>query len=125
MTGSKTVSSCSSFHTRLTKDKRHLYSVVFVQGKRYRVSNGKKFGFDLHPNKEPVERRLIVAQELQLRIHQALHEGWGQQPTSERCRSFKRSREPFKKKVKPTYQGPSTIQDIDSSITCLRTGQAR
>ena len=90
---------------RLTKDKRHLYSVVFyVQGKRYRVSNGKKFGLDLHPNKEPVERRLIVAQELQLRIHQALHEGWGQQPTSEM--SFLQAVEgfAFKKKVKPTYQ---------------------
>ena len=48
---------------RLSKDKHNRYSVVFyVQGKRYRVSNGKKFGVHLHPNKEPSERRLIVAQ---------------------------------------------------------------
>ncbi|MGB1099803.1 MAG: tyrosine-type recombinase/integrase, partial [Flavobacteriales bacterium] len=59
---------------RLIKDKHQLFSIVFyVQGKRHRVSNGQRFGLDLHPNKEPFERRLIVAQELQLRIHQALH----------------------------------------------------
>ena len=58
---------------RLIKDKHQHFSILFyAQGKRYRVSNGKKFGVDLHPNKEPFERRLIVAQELQLRIHQAL-----------------------------------------------------
>ena len=40
---------------RLSKDKHNRYSVVFyVQGKRYRVSNGKKFGVHLHPNKEPL-----------------------------------------------------------------------
>ena len=69
---------------RLSKDKHHRYTIVFyVQGKRYRVSNGKKLGIPLQPNKEPLDRRLIVAQELQLRIHQALHQGWGQEVTSE------------------------------------------
>ena len=90
---------------RLVKDKHQLYSVVFyVQGKRYRVSHGNRFGFDLHPNKEPSERRLLVAQELQLRIHQALHDGWGQQPTSEM--TFLQAVEgfTFNKAVKPTYQ---------------------
>ena len=52
---------------RLIKDKHQHFSILFyAQGKRYRVSNGKKFGLDLHPNKEPFDRRLIVAQELQL-----------------------------------------------------------
>ena len=90
---------------RLSKDKHHRYTIVFyVQGKRYRVSNGKKLGIPLHPNKEPLERRLIVAQELQLRIHQALHEGWGQEVTSEM--TFLQAVEAFRfrKAVKATYQ---------------------
>ena len=90
---------------RLTKDKHHNYSITFyVQGKRYRVSNGKKLGFNLHPNKVPKQERLLVAQELQLRIHQALHDGWGQQPTTEM--TFKQAVEgfAFKKAVKPTYR---------------------
>ena len=36
---------------RLIKDKHQHFSILFyAQGKRYRVSNGKKFGVDLHLN---------------------------------------------------------------------------
>ena len=90
---------------RLSKDKHHRYTIVFyVQEKRYRVSNGKKLGIPLHPNKEPLKRRLIVAQELQLRIHQALHDGWGQEATSEM--TFLQAVETFRfrKAVKETYK---------------------
>ena len=62
-TGSKT-GSMQFTVPRLIKDKHQHFSILFyAQGKRYRVSNGKKFGVDLHPNKEPFDRRLIVAQE--------------------------------------------------------------
>ena len=113
---------------RLSKDKHNRYSVVFyVQGKRYRVSNGKKFGVHLHPNKEPFERRLIVAQELQLRIHQALHDGWGQQPTVEM--TFQQAVEgfAFKKAVKPTYQlaFDRTRNRLLAYLTTSRSGKAR
>ena len=113
---------------RLSKDRHNRYSVVFyVQGKRYRVSNGKKFGVDLHPNKEPFERRLIVAQELQLRIHQALHDGWGQQPTTEM--TFQQAVEgfAFKKAVKPTYQlaFDRTRNRLLDYLTTSRSGKVR
>jgi hypothetical protein len=69
---------------RLVKNKHNHYSLVFyVQGRRYRISNGQKLGIDLHPNKAPLDQRMLLAQELQLRVHQELHEGWGHQTTSE------------------------------------------
>jgi len=113
---------------RLSKDKHNRYSVVFyVQGKRHRVSNGKKFGVNLHPNKEPFERRLIVAQELQLRIHQALHDGWGQQPTAEM--TFQQAIEglAFKKSVKLTYQlaFDRTRNRLLDYLTTSRSGKMR
>jgi len=47
---------------------------------------------------------LIVAQELQLRIHQALHDGWGQEATS--AMTFLQAVETFRfrKAVKETYK---------------------
>ena len=113
---------------RLVKDKHQHFSILFyAQGKRYRVSNGKKFGVDLHPNKEPFDRRLIVAQELQLRIHQALHGGWGQQPTTEM--TFQQAVEgfAFKKAVKPTYQLAfnRTRNRLLEYLTTSRSGKVR
>lgn len=90
---------------KITKDQKGNYSLVFyVQGKRFRVANGKRFGLNINPNKVAPDQRLIKAQELQFRIHQALHEGWGQQPHSEM--SFRQAVIQFKlpRGVKPTYR---------------------
>ena len=90
---------------RLSMDKHHRYTIVFyVQGKRYRISNGSRIGISLHPNKEPLERRLVVAQELQFRIHQALYDGWGQEANAEM--TFLQAVETFRfrKAVKETYK---------------------
>ena len=90
---------------RLVKDKHYLYSVVFyVQGLRYRVSSGQKFGVDLHPNRAPVDQRLLIAQELQICIHHALHDGWGQDPTSEMTLLQAVEKHSFKDEVKETYR---------------------
>lgn len=90
---------------KITKDQKGNYSLVFyVQGKRFRVANGKRFGLNINPNKVEPDQRLIKAQELQFRIHQALQEGWGQQPHSEM--SFRQAALQFNlsNSVKPTYK---------------------
>ncbi len=64
---------------RLIKDKQNKFTILFyLEGKRYRVANGKKFGIDIHPNKVPIADRFNEANNLLFRIHKALIEGWGQ-----------------------------------------------
>ena len=64
---------------RLIKDKQNKFTILFyLEGKRYRVANGKKFGIDIHPNKVPITDRFNEANNLLFRIHKALIEGWGQ-----------------------------------------------
>lgn len=70
---------------RLVRDQENKFSIVFyVDGKRYRISNGKKFGVALNPNKEPLSNRERFAEELRLHVSRSLKGGWGQslKPTS-------------------------------------------
>ena len=52
------------------------FIVFYLNQKRYRLSNGVRLGIDLHPNRSPKERRALVAEELRLKIHLKLLEGW-------------------------------------------------
>ena len=89
---------------RLVRDQENKYSIVFyVDGKRYRISNGKKFGVALNPNKEPLSNRERLAEELRLHVSRSLKEGWGQslKPTStlmasiEGCKTCQMPRRPI------------------------------
>ena len=52
------------------------FIVFYLNQKRYRLSNGVRLGIDLHPNRSPKEQRTLVAEELRLKIHLKLLEGW-------------------------------------------------
>jgi len=91
---------------RLVRDQENKYSIVFyVDGKRYRISNGKKFGVALNPNKEPLSNRERLAEELRLHVSSSLKEGWGQslKPTStlmasiEGCKDMPEAKETYRK----------------------------
>ena len=69
---------------RLVKDQQNKYSIVFyVDGKRFRVSNGKKFGMQLSPNNLALTDREHAAEELRLCISIALKKGWGQRSNAQ------------------------------------------
>jgi hypothetical protein len=69
---------------RLVKDQQNKYSIVFyVDGKRFRVSNGKKFGVPLSPNNLALTDREHAAEELRLCISIALKKGWGQRSNAQ------------------------------------------
>jgi len=113
---------------RLVKNKHNHYSLVFyVQGRRYRISNGQMLGIDLHPNKAPLDQRMLLAQELQLRVHQELHEGWGHQTTSEITFIQAVQLYHFKREFKPTYikAFTSTKDRLESYLQSTRDGQLR
>ena len=52
------------------------YIVFYLNQKRYRLSNGSRLGIDLHPNRHDVGERTAVAEELRLKIHLKLLDGW-------------------------------------------------
>lgn len=52
------------------------YVVFYLNGKRYRLSNGSRMGINLNPNRHEVGERKALAEELRLKIHLKLIEGW-------------------------------------------------
>ena len=56
--------------TRLNSGK--VYVSFKIQGKRVRVSNGKKFGLDIHPNKYDSNQSIEVANLLAAKIYEKL-----------------------------------------------------
>jgi hypothetical protein len=64
-------------HPKISWDSSGKYFIVFyLNQKRYRLSNGTRLGVNLHPNRSPIEQREQVAEELRLKIHLKLLEGW-------------------------------------------------
>ena len=52
------------------------YVVFYLNRKRYRLSNGSRMGINLNPNRHEVGERKALAEELRLKIHLKLIEGW-------------------------------------------------
>ena len=52
------------------------YIVFYLNQKRYRLSNGSRMGINLHPNRESIGKRTALAEELRLKIHLKLIDGW-------------------------------------------------
>jgi len=52
------------------------YVVFYLNKKRYRLSNGRRMGIDLNPTRHEVGERKALAEELRLKIHLKLMEGW-------------------------------------------------
>ena len=111
---------------RLIKDKQNKFTVLFyLNGKRYRVSNGKKFGLDLHPNKAAIHDRLGIANELLFKIHKALLNGWGQQTSLNVSFLEALQNHSFCKDVKETYKEAvnRTLNRLESFLKNSSIGQ--
>ena len=52
------------------------YIVFYLNQKRYRLSNGSRIGINLHPNRQSIGERTASAEELRLKIHLKLIDGW-------------------------------------------------
>ena len=52
------------------------YIVFYLNQKRYRLSNGSRMGINLHPNRQSIGERTASAEELRLKIHLKLIDGW-------------------------------------------------
>jgi len=113
---------------RLIKNKQNKFTILFyLDGNRYRVTNGKQFGIDIHPNKVPISDRLLEANTLLFRIHKALIEGWGK--SSSLSDTFLKSvqNHSMSTDVKETYREAvkRTLLRLESFLKTSKIGQVK
>ena len=72
----KSVSKMSVKYPKIKSDnKQRVYIVFYLNGKRYRLSNGRKINSNLYPNSYPVGKRFEVAQLLAAEVFKYISSG--------------------------------------------------
>ena len=87
----KSVSKMSVKYPKIKSDNKQRFFIVFyLNGKRYRLFNGRKINSNLHPNSYPVAKRYEVAQLLAAEVFKYISSGLSfQEPVIIICKSDK------------------------------------